>query len=217
MCKSYAKIIVHGSPITKSNFKLSNVKGRAILPFNSGKYHDRYGVYEELIAYEAKIQNPNVFLTESLIAILKVYYKSKKRHPDTTNIPKSIFDGVEKSGIIINDAQIRQLIIEEHYDNENPRFELELFGESTYNVHYEVCKNETINEPINYNPPPNKKSSNKKSLASKEDKIAPSNLSSNSSIMLCDICGKPLKNKEDSISANKGKTLICKSCFGKLF
>src|SRR3712207_4728079 len=96
MYTNYAKVIVYGSPITKSNFKLSNTKGRSILPYNSGKYHDRYGVYEELIAYEARLQNPNIFFTESLIAILKVYYKSEKRHPDTTNIPKSIFDGIEK-------------------------------------------------------------------------------------------------------------------------
>ena len=34
-----------------------------------------------------------------LIAILKVYYKSEKRHPDTANITKSIFDGIEKSGL----------------------------------------------------------------------------------------------------------------------
>ena len=94
MC-SYAKVIVSGSPITKSNFKLHNLKGRAILPSESGKYHDRYAIYEQEIAYTARLQNPNVVLEESLIAILKVYYKSEKRHPDTINITKSIFDGIE--------------------------------------------------------------------------------------------------------------------------
>ena len=138
MHENYAKVIVNGSPITKSNFKLSNSNGRSILPYNSGKYHDRYAIYEEEIAYLARLQNPNIVFTESLIAVLKVYYKSRKRHPDTTNIPKSIFDGIEKSGLIINDAQIRKLIIEEYYDEKNPRFELELFGESTYSVNYEI-------------------------------------------------------------------------------
>ena len=42
----YAKVIVKGSPITKSNFKLHNTNGRAILPDNSGKYHDRYALYD---------------------------------------------------------------------------------------------------------------------------------------------------------------------------
>lgn len=214
MYKPYAKIIVHGSPITKSNFKLSNIKGRAILPYNSGKYHDRYGVYEEQIAYEARLQNPNIILKESLIAVLKVYYKSKKRHPDTTNIPKSIFDGIEKSGIIINDAQIRRLIIEEYYDNKNPRFELELFGESAYGVDYKIQQNETPLEPLMYDAPANKKSSINNSLPTTETKKSPSN---NSSTICCDICGKTLKNKQESISANKGTTLICKSCFNKLF
>ena len=80
MSKNYAKVIVKGSPISKSNFKLFNINGRAILPYKSGKYHDRYALYEEEIAYECRIQNPNVVLSESLIAVLKVYYKSKKRH-----------------------------------------------------------------------------------------------------------------------------------------
>ena len=127
MTNSYAKIVVKGSPLTKSNFKLFNAQGRAILPYNSGKYHDRYALYEEEIAYEARLQNPDTILSEALIAILRVYYKSDKRHPDTINITKSIFDGIEKSGLIINDAQIRKIITEEFYDKENPRFELELF------------------------------------------------------------------------------------------
>ena len=116
MNSNYSKIIIKGSPITKSNFKLFNAQGRAILPKNSGLYHDRYAIYEEQIALEARAQNPNVTFTESLIAVLKVYYKSEKRHPDTINITKSIFDGIEKSGIIINDVQIRKIITEEYYD-----------------------------------------------------------------------------------------------------
>lgn len=206
--ESYAKIIVKGSPISKSNFKLSNLKGRSILPVNSGKYHDRYALYEEEIAYLARIQNPNIVLTESLIAVLKVYYKSKKRHPDTTNIPKSIFDGIEKSGIIINDAQIRRLIIEESYDNKDPRFELELFGESTYYMNYEICERKSHCEPIEYAPPSNKKSQGLKAIQPKPIDNAS---------YRCEVCGNSIKKQDDIISANKGKTLICKTCFKKLF
>ena len=134
----YAKVIIKGSPITKSNFKLHNVNGRAILPDNSGKYHDRYALYEQEIALLARSQNPDVTFSESLIAVLKVYYKSKKRHPDTINITKSIFDGIEKSGLIVNDAQITRIFTEEYYDKENPRFELELYAETifTYKKEY---------------------------------------------------------------------------------
>lgn len=210
MIKTYAKVIVKGSPLSKSNFKLFNVKGRAILPYNSGKYHDRYALYEEEIAYEARCQNPGVVLSEALIAVLKVYYKSKKRHPDTNNITKSIFDGIEKSGLIINDAQVRRLIIEEFYDEINPRFELELFGESTYFIDYKISKREIIEEPIQYSPPPNKSKSPKV-----HNSKSCTNLPQNDKLH-CEICGKKIK-KENSISANNGKTIICKECLTKLF
>lgn len=153
---SYAKVVVLGSPISKSNFKLWNRKGRAILPDNSGKYHDRYANYETEIALMAKKQNPGVVFNESLIAVLKVFYKSEKRHPDTNNITKSIFDGIEKSGLIVNDAQVRRLIIEEYYDKINPRFELELFAESVFRMKYEIYKDE-YTEPLLYDFPSNKK------------------------------------------------------------
>lgn len=153
---SYAKVVVLGSPISKSNFKLWNRKGRAILPDNSGKYHDRYANYETEIALMAKKQNPGVVFNESLIAVLKVFYKSEKRHPDTNNITKSIFDGIEKSGLIVNDAQVRRLIIEEYYDKINPRFELELFAESVFRMKYEIYKDE-YTEPLFYDFPSNKK------------------------------------------------------------
>ena len=212
MESTYAKVIIKGSPISKSNFKLFNMNGRAILPYNSGKYHDRYALYEEEIAYQCRIQNSNIFLTESLIAVLKVYYKSIKRHPDTNNITKSIFDGIEKSGLIVNDAQVTRLIIEEFYDTEDPRFELELFGESTYAMNYSIVKKNEVEQPINYDPPSNKK----KTLASKVNKSSSLAVNSSCSKLICEVCGKSVL-KVNCISANKGKTTLCKNCFKKLF
>lgn len=208
MSTNYAKVIVNGSPISKSNFKLFNVNGRAILPYNSGKYHDRYALYEQEIAYAARIQNPNTVLSESLIAVLKVYYKSEKRHPDTNNITKSIFDGIEKSGLIVNDAQIRRIIIEEFYDSENPRFELELFGESSYYMDYGILKRESELTPIEYGPAANKKSS----LTVKP----PVRNNAADDKFYCEICGKGI-SKDNLVTANKGKTILCKSCLKKLF
>jgi len=212
MSNTYAKVIIKGSPISKSNFKLFNMNGRAILPYNSGKYHDRYALYEEEIAYQCRIQNSNVFLTESLIAVLKVYYKSIKRHPDTNNITKSIFDGIEKSGLIVNDAQVTRLIIEEFYDTENPRFELELFGESTYAMNYSIVEKKEKKQPINYDPPSNKK----KTLGSKVKKSNSVLVNTCSSKLICEVCGKSVL-KDNCISANKGKAILCKNCFKKLF
>ncbi|MDF2883069.1 MAG: rusA [Clostridiaceae bacterium] len=207
----YAKVIVKGSPISKSNFKLFNIQGRAILPYNSGKYHDRYALYEEEIAYESRVQNPGLTLRESLIAILKVYYKSEKRHPDTNNITKSIFDGIEKSGLIVNDAQVRRLIIEEFYDKENPRFELELFAESSYSMNYSIEKKCTDDIPVNYSEPPNRKSPISTAFEHKA-----LSKSTNKTYLKCQFCGKTVTN-DFCISANSGTMLICKDCFKKLF
>ena len=143
----------------------------------------------------------------SLIAILKVYYKSEKRHPDTINITKSIFDGIEKSGLIVNDAQIRRIITEEYYDKENPRFELELFGESEYFLDYSVSK---LTTPINkkvYSPI-------KKRITLKTEKEI--SCTNNSNKKICSVCNKIIIGN-DCISADSGKTLICNSCFKKLF
>lgn len=208
MQEGYAKVIVQGSPISKSNFKLFNVNGRAILPVNSGKYHDRYALYEEEIALQARAQNPSTVFTEGLIAILKVYYKSEKRHPDTNNIPKSIFDGIEKSGLIVNDAQVRRLIIEEFFDAKNPRFELELFSERLYDINYSVLKRETPIESKDYSPPSNKVNSLKASKKNLEP-------TTKTPVKKCDICGKP--STSDLISANKGNLFICKNCFSKVY
>ncbi|MBE6072162.1 MAG: RusA family crossover junction endodeoxyribonuclease [Clostridium butyricum] len=204
----YAKVIVKGSPITKSNFKLHNTQGRAILPDSSGSYHDRYALYEQEIALIARSQNPDVVFTESLIAILKVYYKSEKRHPDTINISKSIFDGIEKSGLIVNDAQITRIITEEYYDKENPRFELELFSDSEYTLDFNINKKSTPTKPKLY-------TSLKKGITKlKSEKInAKETLSLKN---MCSVCNKPILT-DDYITANNKKTLICKNCFKKLF
>ena len=187
--KPYAKVIVLGSPITKSNFKLHNA------------------LYEEEIAYYARSQNPDLILEESLIAVLKVYYKSEKRHPDTANITKSIFDGIEKSGLIVNDAQIRKIIVEEFYDKLNPRFELELSYSITENeIQNEKRLYSSLKKSIRSTDELNKKTKTPKSP--KEEKI-------DSSIYKCSICKNILK-ENNYITADKGKTLICKNCFNKL-
>lgn len=204
---TYAKVIVPGSPISKSNFKLHNKNGRAILPSNTGKSHDRYALYEEQIAYYARLQNPGIILDESLIAILKVYYKSEKRHPDTANITKSIFDGIEKSGLIVNDAQITRIITEEFYDKENPRFELEFFGESKYEINYSINEKSTLSDKKIY-------SSLKKDPSNSISKSTKKQSTSDS--LTCEFCNKKVK-EENLIKGNGGKTLICRSCFSKLF
>lgn len=220
----YAKVIIKGSPITKSNFKLHNVNGRAILPDNSGKYHDRYALYEQEIALLARSQNPDVIFSESLIAVLKVYYKSEKRHPDTINITKSIFDGIEKSGLIVNDAQITRIFTEEYYDKENPRFELELYAESQFEFNFTITKKEKPSEPKLYSPIKKNIIKNKEIISDSEytakssaaKKTRGSIKTAITSAAICSICKKSI-TANDYIKADGGNTIICKKCFGKLF
>ena len=236
----YAKVVVMGSPITKSNFKMHNADGRAILPRNSGTRHDRYALYEEQIAIDARSQNPGVTMEESLIAILRVYYKSEKRHPDTINITKSIFDGIEKSGLILNDAQVRRVIIEEYYDKVEPRFELELFAESVFRMSYEIRRHDRLAKPILYKPTSTRSSlglpgskgfthsdlekikanlkqkaqSKKKIPSKKTDQPKPTPTEQHS--IVCSICKKATA-KGNYIKGDGGKTIICKQCFKKLY
>jgi len=230
---NYAKVVIKGSPITKSNFKLHNADGRAILPHSSGKYHDRYALYEQEIALLARSQNPDIVFSESLIALLKVYYKSEKRHPDTINITKSIFDGIEKSGLIVNDAQITKIFTEEYYDKENPRFELELFAESEYDFSYNITKKTVPTKAKLYSPikktlvnnisrnnslenKPENKITHKPIVNSIKDdkKISAPHISKENNF--CTICNKTIIS-DDYVKADNGKTLICKKCFKKLF
>ena len=195
-----AKVIVYGSPISKSNFKLYSVRGRAILPINSGKYHDRYAVYESEIAYQARSQNPNIVLTNNLIAVLKVFYKSEKRHPDTNNITKSIFDGIEKSGLILNDSQIVKFFVEENYDKENPRFELELYDESLYKINISIQPKDGFSIKKDF-----------KAYEKENIKIAKENKKRST----CSIC---LKSYSDDyfVKSKNSAILVCKKCFIKL-
>ncbi len=220
----YARVVVMGTPITKSNFKLWNQNGRAILPNNSGKYHDRYANYESEIALTARNQNPGVVMNEALIAILKVYYKSEKRHPDTINITKSIFDGIEKSGLIINDVQIRRLIIEEYYDKVNPRFELELFSESVFRMSYTIKRHEG-DEPVVVYAPPGNKQARPDAFNKTESDLVKQRIRDRKTaeivinppgVLICGECKKKVKGT-DYIKADGGKTIICRKCFGKLF
>jgi len=209
----YAKVVIPGTPISKSNFKMVSKDGRFFMPHDTGSYSDRYSIYESTIALLARSQNPGVVFTESLIAILKVFYKSEKRHPDTNNITKSIFDGIEKSGLIINDAQVTRIVIEEYYDKENPRFELELYKESVFHLDFTVFKREEAIKEKSYERPSSTKG---KLTGRKEKKEMPAETAEKKAPKkTCSVCDKGLM-KGNYISGNAGATLICRDCFSRL-
>ena len=106
--------------------------------------------------------------------------------------------------------ELQKIIVEEFYDKENPRFELELFGESSFSVSYSVIEKEKPDQKRLYSSL--KKSVNTSEFNNKKTKES----SVNTNINKCSICNSILKNN-NYIKADKGKTLICKSCFNKLF
>lgn len=131
------KITVPGRPISKSNFKLQNVNGQSWMP-SKGK-HSRYVAYENSIAGYINKEYQGETIEENLITVLKLYFPDK-RMGDLHNYPKSICDGIEKSGIIKNDKQLKPVLMFDYIDKDNPRVEIELYPISEYDVSYTLTK-----------------------------------------------------------------------------
>ncbi|MCC0728444.1 RusA family crossover junction endodeoxyribonuclease [Clostridioides sp. ZZV14-6045] len=134
------KIFVTGRPISKSNFKISGTNGKPIMPAK-GKY-SKYREYEELVSWSSvkaisTSKYKNTKFNENLATVIKLYFPDK-RNRDIHNYPKSICDGIEKSGIIKNDKLLKPVIIMDFIDKENPRVEIELYPESEYTFKYSL-------------------------------------------------------------------------------
>lgn len=131
------KLIIPGRPISKSNFKLYNKSGQTLMPVK-GKY-SKYVAYENMIAGHINSQYDGEIIEENLITVLKLYFPNK-RIGDLHNYPKSICDGIEKSGIIKNDKQLKPVLLFDFIDKENPRVEIELYKSSEFEVDYIISK-----------------------------------------------------------------------------
>ena len=59
---------------------------------------------------------------------------------DLHNYPKSICDGIEKSGIIKNDKQLKPVLLFNYIDKEEPRVEIFLYPVSKYDVSYTITE-----------------------------------------------------------------------------
>lgn len=129
------KIIVPGAPISKSNFKLQNIHGHVWMP-KQGK-HSKYLAYENKIAGYINQQYDGPMLAGNIITIIKLYFPDR-RMGDIHNYPKSICDGIEKSGIIKNDKQLKPVLLLDFIDKDNPRIEIELYEGSKFKLNYFV-------------------------------------------------------------------------------
>ena len=131
------KLTIPGRPISKSNFKIHNIHGQAWMTAK-GK-HSKYLAYENMIAGYINQQYQGEQIEEDLITVLKLYFPDK-RMGDLHNYPKSICDGIEKSGIIKNDKQLKPVLLFNYIDKEEPRVEIFLYPVSKYDVSYTITE-----------------------------------------------------------------------------
>ena len=101
------------------------------------RINPKYVAYENMIAGYINKQYDGEVIEEDLITVMKLYFPNK-RMGDLHNYPKSICDGIEKSGIIKNDKQLKPVLLFDFIDKENPRVEIELYPVSQYNITYDI-------------------------------------------------------------------------------
>lgn len=189
---------IHGSPKSKSNHSLVNADGKKILPKNSP-----YALYEKEIVHSILDQVGECKFKGKIICVLSVYFKERNRHPDLNNMPKSICDGIEKSGIIKNDRDIVSVFLEENYDNTNPRVEVSLYDFTEFKPNFKIAK---------------RTATEKKALIEEEESIqkkkTKSKINKAKGEVTCNIC----KCTTDVIHAKKianNKDYICLKCLFK--
>ena len=125
------KITIPGKPLSKSNSKAINKYGKSYIP-------NEYKEYEEKVIESCLKDYNGEPLDEKCIMVLKLYF-SDKRIRDVHNYPKSICDGIEKSGIITNDKLFKPVVIQEFKTKSNPRAEVEIYKQSEYNFNFKLA------------------------------------------------------------------------------
>lgn len=124
------KIIVPGKPLSKSNSKAINKYGKSYIPNEFKEYEDR-------VIHACKTCYNGLPIEEKCILILKLYFPDK-RIRDVHNYPKSICDGIEKSGLISNDKLFKPVVIQEYFSKDNPRAEIEIYKQSEYDFDFKL-------------------------------------------------------------------------------
>ena len=104
--------------------------------------------YEQLIAWACKQGYKGPTIDEECILLIRLFFKNNKKG-DAHNYPKSICDGIEKSGLIANDCLFKPVLIEEYIDKDNPRVEAYIFKISEYELDYKITPKTEDAKPLN--------------------------------------------------------------------
>ncbi|MGU8834357.1 RusA family crossover junction endodeoxyribonuclease [Clostridium perfringens] len=191
--------IIPGLPKTKSNFNLVNKTGKKILPANSP-----YAAYENKIIESISKYVGNKKFEYKTICIIKVYFKHKRRHPDLNNMTKSICDGIEKSGLIDNDKDVLNILLDEQYDYDNPRVEVEMYDFRYFKPVFKVIPRDSAEiaeleeEFLEQTIATQKRKTRRERAKSKK--------------IICDKCNNPT-DKEHSSQIPGTKKFICNRCY----
>ena len=124
------KIVIPDKPLSKSNSKAINKYGKSYIP-------TEYKEYEEKVIWACKQAYKGDPIDEKCIMILKLYF-ADNRNRDAHNYPKSICDGIEKSGLITNDKLFKPVLIKEYRVDSNPRAEVEIYKQSEYEFSFKL-------------------------------------------------------------------------------
>lgn len=124
------KIVIPGKPLSKSNSKAINKYGKSYIP-------NEYKEYENRIIEACRECYKGEPISEKSIMVLKLYFADKINR-DAHNYPKSICDGIEKSGLITNDKLFKPVVIKEYRVDSNPRAEIEIYKQSEYDFSFKL-------------------------------------------------------------------------------
>ena len=124
------KIVIPGKPMSKSNSKAINKYGKSYIP-------NEYKEYESKVIQACRECYKGEPINEESIMILKLYF-SDNIIRDVHNYPKSICDGIEKSGLITNDKLFKPVVIQEFKVDSNPRAEVEIYPKSEYDFNFKL-------------------------------------------------------------------------------
>lgn len=123
---------VHGQPIPKGRgrtvaYRRGKDGSRVPLPFARTFTPGRTVAFEEQVAVAAREAAAewiaNGPLDQPLACRIRFYFATPKkkvtfmdRRPDVENLAKAVFDGMERGGVVKDDARFVELACSKHYD-----------------------------------------------------------------------------------------------------
>jgi len=118
------KLTIFGQPQSKSNFRFSRKNPK------TWRDYEKWHIYEEAIGWkvkEARIRQNIKTIEEPCLVVTRFYFKDKKKR-DIHNYTKSLYDALEKAGLIADDYLFQIVVLAgANIDKENPRVEVEIY------------------------------------------------------------------------------------------